>query len=394
MDIFYPLAAGSEIHILSEEDRKNTDAIIEYVRKHDITGVTISTAMGMILLNSAPDMSLDYIMLGGEKMLPSAKTDIRIINGYGPTEFTVCSSYHVVDQKKDTDIPIGRPVPNSYSLICDKYGNLMPEGIAGELCLAGPQIAEGYWNRPELTSERFAPLPGSLGNEAVYRTGDLVRYDQDSNLEYLGRIDFQVKLRGFRIELGEVENRASQFKGIKQVIALVMTKGETQNLCLYYTADNETEVLMEEGIKEPIITTGGMKLSLFDITDFNNPKEQQAIVIGGRGTYSSVQYDPKALFRDPRNHLYGFPITVYRSTGEEDRLKYEGTGAYLYKVTSNGIEPAAELMEKARPGEQYEDSYHVVQRILYVEDELFTVSRSKVTSYNGKTFKKQKTIGY
>jgi inhibitor of cysteine peptidase len=156
----------------------------------------------------------------------------------------------------------------------------------------------------------------------------------------------------------------------------------------------ETEVRMEEGVKEPVITTGGMKLSLFDITDFKNPKEQQAVVIGGRGTYSSVQYDFKALFRDPRNQLFGFPVTIYRSTADEDRLQYEGTGAHLYKVTANGIERVAELMEKARPGEQYEDSYHVVQRILYVNDELFTVSRSKVTSYNGKTFEKQQMIGY
>lgn len=156
----------------------------------------------------------------------------------------------------------------------------------------------------------------------------------------------------------------------------------------------ETNVEMVEGAKEPIVTTGGMKLSLFDITNFNNPKEQQAVVIGGRGTYSSVLYDYKAFFRDPRNDLYGFPVSIYRSEGDENRLKYEGTGAHLYKVTANGIELAAELMEKARPGEQYEDYYHVVRRILYVDEELYTISNSKITGYNGKTFKKQQTIGY
>lgn len=156
----------------------------------------------------------------------------------------------------------------------------------------------------------------------------------------------------------------------------------------------ETEVIMNEGAKEPTVTTGGMKLSLFDITNFNNPKEQQAVVIGGRGTYSSVHYDYKALFRDPRNDIYGFPVSVYRSEGDEDRLKYEGTGAYLYKVTSKGIELKADLIEKARPGEQYEDNYHVVRRILFVDDKLYTISSSKISSYNGNTFKKQKTIGY
>ncbi|AWE06146.1 hypothetical protein DCE79_01540 [Lysinibacillus sp. 2017] len=158
----------------------------------------------------------------------------------------------------------------------------------------------------------------------------------------------------------------------------------------------DTEVRMEEGSKEPIVLTGGMKLSLFDITDFSQPKEQQSVVIGGRGTYSNVQYDHKALFRDPRNHYFGFPITVYQPADDEDqdRLKYEGTGANIYKVTADGITLTAELIEKARPGEQYEDSYNTVQRILYVGDQLFTVSRSKITSYNGKTFEKQQMIGF
>ncbi|WP_274308911.1 beta-propeller domain-containing protein [Solibacillus daqui] len=156
----------------------------------------------------------------------------------------------------------------------------------------------------------------------------------------------------------------------------------------------DTEVRMEEGSKEPIVLTKGMKLSLFDVSDLKNPKEKQAVVIGGRGTYSPVQYDHKALFRDPRNNFYGFPVTVYSETDEQDRLKYEGTGAQIYKVTASGIDLVANLLEQARPGEQYEDAYHAVQRLLYVEDELYAVSRSKVTSYNGKTFKKQQTLGF
>ena len=158
----------------------------------------------------------------------------------------------------------------------------------------------------------------------------------------------------------------------------------------------DTEVRMEEGSKEPIVLTGGMKLSLFNITDFNHPKEQQSVVIGGRGTYSNVQYDHKALFRDPRNNYYGFPITLYQPADDQDqdRLKYEGTGATIYKVSADGIKLAAELIEKARPGERYEDSYNTVQRILYVGDQLYTVSHSKITSYHGKTFVKQQMIGF
>jgi inhibitor of cysteine peptidase len=156
----------------------------------------------------------------------------------------------------------------------------------------------------------------------------------------------------------------------------------------------DTEMRMDENSKEPFVVTNGMKLSLFDVTNFNKPVEQQAVVIGGQGTYSSVNHDHKALFRDPRNNLFGFPITIYEETDEEGRVKYEGTGAHIYQVTSSGIKLTAELMEPARPGELYEDSYNSVQRLLYIDNELFTVSRTKITSYDGKTFKKQETVGF
>ena len=236
-DLFYPLAAGAQIHILGEESRRDLDGMAAYIRQNGITGMTMSTAIGMALLNQY-DIGVEYIMLGGEKFMPVKKNSAVLYNGYGPTEFTVCSSFHVIDQDKDVDIPIGRPVPNSWSVICDPEGHLLPQGMAGELCLAGDQICEGYWNRPEQNQKAFAPLKESLpGVTRVYHTGDLARYDENGELEYLGRIDSQVKLRGFRIEPGEIENQASQYPGVKMVAAEV--KGS--KLCLYFTADEKTE---------------------------------------------------------------------------------------------------------------------------------------------------------
>ncbi len=156
----------------------------------------------------------------------------------------------------------------------------------------------------------------------------------------------------------------------------------------------DTEVKMDPGSKEPMVLTKGMKLSLFNVTDLANPIEQDAVIIGGRGTYSEVQHDHKALFRDARNNYYGFPITIYEPGDDEDRLIYKGTGAQIYKVTTAGIELAGDLTEPARPGEQYEDSYNVVQRILYTDDTLYTVSRTKITSYEMSTFNKQQMIGF
>ena len=175
---------------------------------------------------------MKYMLVGGEKMFPVKKRNLKIINGYGPTEFTVCSDYHIVDQDKDTgNIPIGRPVPNSWSYVLDDKQQLLPVGVPGELCLAGPQIALGYWLREDITAERFLPNPHTTGpvNDKLYRTGDLVRWRSDGLLEYLGRIDTQVKLRGFRIELGEIETVMSKFPGIVSAVADVKEFGEHSN---------------------------------------------------------------------------------------------------------------------------------------------------------------------
>ena len=205
---------------------------------------TFSTQFGLELINQF-ELPMKYMLVGGEKMFPVKKRNLKIVNGYGPTEFTVCSDYYVVDQDKDTDnIPIGRPVPNSWSYVLDDKQQLLPVGVAGELCLAGPQIALGYWLREDLTAERFIANPYSTGaiNDKIYRTGDLVRWRSDGLLEYLGRIDNQVKLRGFRIELGEIETVMSKFPGIISAVADVKEFGGAQQLCAYYQTDNDVPV--------------------------------------------------------------------------------------------------------------------------------------------------------
>ena len=242
IDVFPTLAAGGELHILADGIRKDVPAIRDYIVAHGIEGMTMSTQIGMALLDAYPDLPLRYLQLGGEKLMPVAKTKVRIINGYGPTEFCVCSSYESVDQSKEGDIPIGRAVPNTYSVIVDRYGHLLPQGCAGELALIGPQIADGYWRQPEKTAKAFVDLPFAilhsslftLDSSRMYRTGDLARYSAEGKLEYLGRLDFQVKLRGFRIEIGEIESVARQFPGVGAVAAEVRDVGGAKHLVLYY----------------------------------------------------------------------------------------------------------------------------------------------------------------
>ena len=117
-------------------------------------------------------------------------------------------------------IPIGRPIDNTELYVLDQYQQVVPIGVAGELYLGGVGLARGYFNRPDLTTERFIPHPFKDG-ERLYRTGDLVRYMNDRNLEYIGRIDNQVKIRGFRIELGEIEAALHDHSSVKEAVVLV-----------------------------------------------------------------------------------------------------------------------------------------------------------------------------
>lgn len=172
-----------------------------------------------------------------------ALTDAVIYNGYGPTEITCGASYAEI--KDRNDIHIGRPIANTQFYIVDRYMNLCPLGISGELCIAGDGVGAGYLNRPGLTAEKFVDNPFGEGN--LYKTGDLAYWRDDGNIAYVGRKDFQVKIRGLRIELGEIENAIDCVDGISQAVVVVRKNAEGRQLiCAFYT---QTEAVPVETIR-------------------------------------------------------------------------------------------------------------------------------------------------
>ncbi|SOC10990.1 uncharacterized secreted protein with C-terminal beta-propeller domain [Ureibacillus xyleni] len=149
----------------------------------------------------------------------------------------------------------------------------------------------------------------------------------------------------------------------------------------------ETESRVDSFSKEPIVTTTGMKISLFDVSDFSNPKEQDTVTIGGRGTYSDIQYNHKALFRNAALNYYGFPVTIYEAKGDYE-IAYKGTGALVYEITAEkGIQLKGNLIKNAQKGEQYEDYNSMITRLLYIDNTLYTISPKEVNSYDLQNFK-------
>ncbi|MBO7347139.1 MAG: amino acid adenylation domain-containing protein, partial [Bacteroidaceae bacterium] len=242
MDLYPALTQGGSVHIVPSAIRRDLRAIKNFIMEHGITGGCFIPSIGTLLIENGP-LPLRYMDMGGERMVGLVSKDVQLINCYGPTECTNMISAYLLERGRTySNIPIGRPLANCQCFIVDTNNRMVPRGVAGELCIAGIQVGVGYWKRPELTAEKFVPCPFLSSSQdgmpvRMYHTGDLCRWNDEHQLEFLGRTDEQVKLRGYRIELGEIESCANSYKGIRQAVAAVREIAGSSSLCLYYTTD-------------------------------------------------------------------------------------------------------------------------------------------------------------
>jgi amino acid adenylation domain-containing protein len=230
VELFLPLITGGAIRLVSQDealDGRRLRAIVEGSR---VTFLQATPATWRMLVQTGWQGTTGLkAITGGESLSRELAGQLldrvdTLWNMYGPTETTVYST--AVKIERDTPITIGRPIRNTRAYVLDASRNLLPVGIPGELYLGGAGLARGYWNRPELTAERFVPSPfADDRSDRLYRTGDIVRYRLNGEIELLGRADHQVKLRGFRIELGEIEAVLGQHPAVSQAAAAICDDG-------------------------------------------------------------------------------------------------------------------------------------------------------------------------
>jgi amino acid adenylation domain-containing protein len=245
-ELFVPLAYGGRVVVVNNILDLPTLTRPEKVKLIN----TVPSAMRELVRMKAVPESVHTVNLAGEALAKPLVEEIyqlgtvqRVFNLYGPSEDTTYSTYALTSLgSARLSASIGKPVSNSQAYVLDPLMNLVPAGVAGELYLGGAGLARGYLNRPELTAEKFIPNPfASSAGERLYRTGDLVKWRGEGDLEYLGRMDHQVKLRGFRIELGEIEAMLLQQKEIEGAAVIVREDepGE-KRLVAYIVAPGET----------------------------------------------------------------------------------------------------------------------------------------------------------
>ena len=246
MDMYPALTCGATVHIIPEEIRLDLIALNDYFEREHITHSFMTTQVGFQFAANIENHSLKYLSTGGEKLASiTPPKDYQFYNAYGPTECTIYTTTYWVD-KKQKDIPIGKPLDNMRLYIVDPQGRRLPIGAAGELWVSGPQVSRGYLNRPEKTAEVYIANPFVSDDKKyarVYRTGDIVRYLPDGNIAFVGRRDGQVKIRGFRIELKEVEGVIREFPGIKDATVQAFDEaGGGKFIAAYIVSDEQINI--------------------------------------------------------------------------------------------------------------------------------------------------------
>ncbi|AFZ23808.1 amino acid adenylation enzyme/thioester reductase family protein [Cylindrospermum stagnale PCC 7417] len=295
--LFSPLLVGRCVELLPED--QSIESLCNALRKGSnyslvkITPAQLQLLSHQLSPSEAKGLTRAFI-IGGENLLAESITfwqkfapDTMLINEYGPTETVVgCCIYQVPSgEMLSGSIPIGQPIANTELYVLNQNYQPMPIGVAGELYIGGAGLARGYLNRPELTAEKFIPHPFSDEPGArLYKTGDLVRFRSDGNLEFLGRIDHQVKVRGFRIELGEIEGLLVQHPGVQETVVIVRedTPGD-QRLIAYVVAvrgvtpaPNELRSYLKEQLPEYMIPSVFVLLNALPLTT-NGKVDRQAL---------------------------------------------------------------------------------------------------------------------
>ncbi|MCL2817210.1 MAG: amino acid adenylation domain-containing protein, partial [Clostridiales bacterium] len=364
--------AGVKLVFLEPEAEKHPDRIVDAIEAHKITTMHFVPSMLGAFLNFVDShrvshrlASLKQVFASGEALTPQqvnrfnsligSVSGARIHNLYGPTEAAIDVSYYDCPVKAGQRvIPIGKPIDNIQLYILDKHMNLQPIGIPGELCIGGVGLARGYLNKPELTAEKFVENPFAPG-ERVYRTGDLARWFPRGDIEYLGRIDLQIKLRGFRIELGDIQFHLEHHPFVRQsvVVCCKGAKGD-KYLAAYYVAQADIPAaslrdFLAKHLPEYMIPAYYIRVDSIPLS--GNGKANTSLLPLPSSTLSAL---PVREIVAPRNQMEAFVMRIWSEVLEIDELSVTDNFFKLGGDSINAIDMVCRMPKPINVSKLYE----------------------------------------
>jgi aspartate racemase len=317
LELWLPLTTGAKVVIAPEAVARDGRELAALMRRSGATVMQATPFTWRLLLESGWEGSPHLkILCGGEawvaqlaeQLLPKCAS---LWNMYGPTETTIWSAVYAVEKGKP--ILIGRPIANTQFYVVDGHMQPVPVGVPGELLIGGEGLARGYLNRPQLTAEKFIADPFSIDPESrLYRTGDLVRYRADGTLEFLGRMDQQVKMRGFRIELEEIEAVLRKHSGVSDAAVVVREDGGNQRLVAYFVPSAESNGrpaqlrdFLKAKLPEYMVPTTYVMLERLPLTP-NGKVDRKALPLSGQITIEtqSVSGMPRDMLEQLLTQLW------------------------------------------------------------------------------------------
>lgn len=245
-EVYTTLLIGGRLVIINTSEAKDITKIYDKIIENRINIISCSPLV-IKELNNLPKLESVHTYISGGDILKKAYIDKlvyrgKVYNTYGPTETTVCASYYRCIENDLPNVPIGKPISNYKLYILDKNHNVLPIGIMGELYISGVGVGRGYLNKPEQTRDKFIVNPFEP-NEKLFRTGDLARWYPKGEVEFLGRLDQQVKVRGFRVELGEIETHLLAYECIKNAVVIDREdKNGRKFICAYIVCDERISI--------------------------------------------------------------------------------------------------------------------------------------------------------
>lgn len=356
-ELFWPLQKGATLVIALPEAHKDPLLLINAIQHYGVTQIHFVPSMLSVFsktkgIKNCTD--LKRIFCSGEVLSSVTVKDVyknlksvHIYNLYGPTEASIDVSSWYCDKDSITEpIPIGKPVANTKLYILDKNLKKLPIGIPGELHIAGAQVANGYVNRPELTKEKFIknPFINDL-NKILYKTGDLVRYTDNGIIEYLGRIDQQVKINGIRVELGEIETQILSYSGVKSATVIFSkSKDGFNSLIAFLTAEkdiNFKDMQSFLGIKLPkyMVPNNYKQLMQFPLSA-NGKVDRKALTI-----LQAEQINLDIDYIAPRNEIEEEVAVIWRTIFKLEKISVVQTFIALGGESLMAIQIATRISE-------------------------------------------------